>query len=184
MCNPTANGPPVALELDAMTRMDLKKELKQLYQPSAKAVTEVNVPAMTYVMIDGEGDPNTSKEYATAVEVLFAVSYAIKFMVKKGPSATDYSVMPLEGLWWADDMTDFAKNKSKRKWTAMIMQPCKPIDSAIAEVKETRCCVCGLAYSRKATVPKLCILGRSPLRARQLKRSISSSRQKEGGSGT
>ena len=143
---------------------------------------------MTYVMIDGEGDPNTSKEYATAVEALFAVSYAIKFMVKKGPSATDYSVMPLEGLWWADDMTDFAKNKSKWKWTAMIMQPSfvarKTIDSAIAEVKETRCCVCGLAYSRKATVPKLCILGRSPPRARQSKRSISSSRQEEGGSGT
>jgi len=97
---------------------------------------------MTYVMIDGEGDPNTSKEYATAVEALFAVSYAIKFMVKKGPSATDYSVMPLEGLWWADDMTDFAKNKSKWKWTAMIMQPSfvarKTIDSAIAEVKEKK----------------------------------------------
>ena len=97
---------------------------------------------MTYVMIDGEGDPNTSKEYATAVEALFAVSYAIKFMVKKGPSATDYSVMPLEGLWWADDMTDFAKNKSKWKRTAMIMQPSfvarKTIDSAIAEVKEKK----------------------------------------------
>ena len=44
MCNPTASGPPVALELDAMTRVDLKKEAKQLYQPSAKAVTEVNIP--------------------------------------------------------------------------------------------------------------------------------------------
>ena len=63
-------------------------------------------------------------------------------MVKKGPSATDYSVMPLEGLWWADDMTDFAKNKSKWKRTAMIMQPSfvarKTIDSAIAEVKEKK----------------------------------------------
>jgi hypothetical protein len=90
-------------------------------------------------MIDGEGDPNTSQQYAQAVEALFSVSYTVKFMVKKGPSAIDYAVMPLEGLWWADDMTTFVANdKSKWKWTMMIMQPDfverEMIHAAIAEV--------------------------------------------------
>jgi hypothetical protein len=107
-----------------VARLDLRKELKQLYQPSAKAVAEVKVPAFTFLMIDGKGDPNSSKSYAEAVEALFAVSYAAKFMVKKGPSQQDYAVMPLEGLWWADDMAAFRSgDRGQWQWTLMIMQP-------------------------------------------------------------
>lgn len=107
-----------------MKKLDLKKDLKQFYQPSAKNVTVVDVPAMNFLMIGGAGDPNKSKAYTEAVEALFAVSYAIKFMVKKGPLAVDYGVMPLEGLWWADDMALFsAAAKHEWKWTMMIMQP-------------------------------------------------------------
>lgn len=107
-----------------MARLDLRKELRQLYQPSAKAVAEVQVPAFTFLMIDGKGDPNVSQSYAEAVEALFAVSYAAKFMVKKGPSKQDYAVMPLEGLWWAEDMTAFQSgDRAHWQWTLMIMQP-------------------------------------------------------------
>ena len=68
--------------------------------------------------------PNTAQEYKDAVEALYAVSYALKFMVKKGESGIDYGVMPLEGLWWADDMSQFSvDNKDIWKWTSMIMQP-------------------------------------------------------------
>ena len=81
-----------------MKKIDLKKELRHLYQPSAKEVVQVDVPAFQYLMIDGAGDPNTSQAYSQAVEALFAVSYTAKFMVKKGSQAIDYSVMPLEGL--------------------------------------------------------------------------------------
>ncbi len=122
-----------------MKKLDLRKDLKAFYQPSAKEVVAVDVPEMRYLMIDGEGDPNSSKAYAAAIEALFSVSYAIKFMLKKGPSATDYSVMPLEGLWWADDMSNFAGDKAKWKWTAMIMQPPfvpqKLVDTGITEVR-------------------------------------------------
>jgi len=126
-----------------MEKIDLKKKLKQLYQPSAKQVVEVDVPAFQFLMIDGEGDPNTSQEYAQAVEALFSVSYTVKFMVKKQPHGIDYAVMPLEGLWWADDMSVFTANdKSKWKWTMMIMQPefvaRAAIDAAIAEVKRKK----------------------------------------------
>ena len=126
-----------------MKKFDLKKELKHLYQPSAKEIVQVDVPTMNYLMVDGEGDPNTSKTFSDAVEALFAISYAIKFRVKKGPSAVDFGVMPLEGLWWTDDMSKFtATDKSKWKWTMMIMQPSfvtrEIIDSSIADVKKKK----------------------------------------------
>ena len=117
----------------------MKEELRQLYHASAKEVAQVDVPALRFLMIDGQGDPNTSAAYAQAVEALFSVSYAAKFSVKKAPQAIDYAVMPLESLWWADDMSAFAAgDKQNWKWTAMIMQPSfaadSLIDAAIAEV--------------------------------------------------
>lgn len=126
-----------------MDKIDLKKEMKHLYQASAKAVVQVEVPPLKYLMVDGEGDPNTSPAYSQAVEALFSVSYTAKFMVKKGPQALDYSVMPLEGLWWADDMVVFADNdKAKWKWTMMILQPAfvadDIIDAALAEVRRKK----------------------------------------------
>lgn len=107
-----------------MAKLDLRRELKQLYQPSAKAIAEVEVPRFTFLMIDGQGDPNTSADYAAAVEALFTVSYTAKFMVKKGPSGQDYAVMPLEGLWWAEDLDAFrSAHRDQWQWTMMIMQP-------------------------------------------------------------
>lgn len=107
-----------------MEKMDLKKTFKHLYQPSAKEIVRVDVPAMNFFMVDGMGDPNTSKPFAEAVEVLFSLSYTLKFMIKKGPSAIDYGVLPLEALWWADDMSAFRDgDKARWKWTSMIMQP-------------------------------------------------------------
>jgi len=121
-----------------MEKIDIKKELKQLYSASAKEVAQVNVPPLKYLMIDGMGDPNTSPEYAQAIEALFTVSYTAKFTVKKGPRAIDYAVMLLEGLWWADDMSAFITgDKSNWRWTAMILQPSfvkdEIIKDAIAE---------------------------------------------------
>jgi hypothetical protein len=114
-------------------KIDLKKELKHLYQASAKNAVQIEVPACKFLMIDGEGDPNTAPEYAQAVEALFSVSYTAKFMLKKGAQATDYAVMPLEGLWWADDMSAFiTDDKSQWKWTMMIMQPAFVADEIIA----------------------------------------------------
>ncbi|OJH38370.1 GyrI-like domain-containing protein [Cystobacter ferrugineus] len=126
-----------------MQKVDLKRELKHLYRPSAKEVVQVVVPTFQFLMIDGEGDPNTSKEYAEAVEALFSVSYTAKFMVKNGTQGIDYAVMPLEGLWWSDDMSAFITNdRSKWKWTMMIMQPhfveVAVIQEAIAEVKRKK----------------------------------------------
>ena len=118
-----------------MEKIDLKKDLKNLYNPSSKEFQIIKVPKMNFLMIDGSGDPNTSKEYASAIEALYAVSYTIKFMVKK-QKVIDYVVMPLEGLWWAENMSAFLmKNKQSWKWTSLIMQPDfvdrKTVDEAI-----------------------------------------------------
>jgi hypothetical protein len=74
-------------------------------------------------MIDGHGDPNTAQEYADAVEALYAVAYALKFMSKK-EKGMDYVVPPIEGLWWVENMEEFTtQDKSAWDWTMMIMQP-------------------------------------------------------------
>lgn len=105
-----------------MKKIDLKKELKHLYNPS-KEIALVDVPEMNFLMIDGTGDPNTSQDYKDAIESLYAVSYTLKFMVKK-EKVVDYVVMPLEGLWWTEPMSQFTmENKDMWQWTAMIMQP-------------------------------------------------------------
>lgn len=107
-----------------MSKIDLKKELKYLYRPSTKEVGIVDVPPMNYLMIDGRGDPNTSQDYQDAMESLYGVCYTLKFMIKKGESAVDYVVMPLEGLWWTDNMDHFStENKTAWNWTSMIVQP-------------------------------------------------------------
>jgi hypothetical protein len=126
-----------------MTKIDFKHELKKLYQTTVKEVVAVDVPPMNFLMVDGQGDPNTAQDYADAIEALFAVAYTLKFMVKKGPLALDYGVMPLECLWWADDMTHFdTGDKSEWKWTAMVMQPpfITPamVYAAIAEVQQKK----------------------------------------------
>ena len=126
-----------------MTKVDLKQQLKHLYQPSAKEVVLVEVPPMNYLMVDGEGDPNTSQAYADAVAALYAVAYTVKFMVKKGPLAIDYGVMPLEGLWWAADMANFSvDDKSTWQWTMMIVQPdfvtATLVNAAIADAKKKK----------------------------------------------
>ncbi len=106
-----------------MAKIDYKKELKQLYTASAKTVSLVDVPPMNFLMIDGRGDPNTSPEYAEAIEALYAVAYALKFKVRR-KTGIDYVVMPLEGLWWTEDPARFTiEDKGAWLWTAMIMQP-------------------------------------------------------------
>ena len=66
-----------------MNKIDFKKELKHLYQPTSKKFEVVDVPSMNFLMIDGQGDPNTAQEYQDALEALYAVAYKLKFISKK-----------------------------------------------------------------------------------------------------
>jgi hypothetical protein len=120
-----------------MKRIDFKKELNHLYRPTTKRIDIVDVPEMNFLMVDGKGDPNTAKEYSDAIEALYSVSYTLKFMVKKNLNV-DYGVLPLEGLWWADDMNNFSTGtKDKWNWTALIMQPQYVTKDRVEEAFET-----------------------------------------------
>jgi len=105
-----------------MEKLDLRKQYRALYAPPREPVL-VEVPPLNYLMVDGAGDPNTSQEYAAAIEALYGMAYTLKFM-SKGSGGPDWVVPPLEGLWWVEDMASFsAGNKDTWLWTAMIMQP-------------------------------------------------------------
>jgi len=106
-----------------MGKIDLKKELRALYQPSAQTFQRVTVPSMQFLMVDGHGDPNSAREYKEALETLFPVAYKLKFLSKK-ELEKDFVVMPLEGLWWSEDMESFvSRAKDSWDWTMMILQP-------------------------------------------------------------
>jgi len=122
-----------------VTKLDLKQSEKAIYAPTTKTFSVIDVPPMNFLMIDGSGNPNTSSAYQEAVEALFSVSYTLKFTIKKA-EGIDYAVMPLEGLWWADDMRLFTTaEKDKWQWTMMIRQPDvvteAHIGAAMAEAK-------------------------------------------------
>ncbi len=105
-----------------MAKIDFKKELKHLYSASSKEFQVVDVPEMNYLMIDGHGNPNTVAEYKDALETLYPVAYRLKFLSKNRDK--DYVVPPLEGLWWAEDMTAFTtRKKDDWDWTMMLMVP-------------------------------------------------------------
>lgn len=106
-----------------MEKVDFRKAMKPFWQPPVDRFMIVEVPRLRFLKTDGQGDPNTSPDYARAVEWLYSVSYPVKFASKRD-LGRDYTVAPLEGLWWADDMTAFtAGDRSNWKWTMMIMQP-------------------------------------------------------------
>ena len=106
-----------------MTKVNLTAALKHLYRPST-TFEIVEVPPLTYLMYDGSGNPNTAPAYTHALESLYPVAYAIKFLSKQH-LGRDYVVPPLEGLWWSSDWSNFTtqRNKELWQWTMMILLP-------------------------------------------------------------
>jgi hypothetical protein len=130
-----------------MKTLDLKKELKYLYAPSAKKVEVVEVPRMQFAMIDGaiekDQGPGTSPGFQEATQALYGIAYTLKFMLKKRKThAVDYPVMALEGLWWVEDGVFDISVKDNWYYTLMIMQPDvitrEVFDAGLAEVRRKR----------------------------------------------
>ena len=113
-----------------MKKLDLKKQYKDLYTPSAKRVVVVKVPRFNFIMVDGTIPANTpvaeAPDYLGALETLYGLSYTIKFACKlRKKNPVDFPVMPLEGLWWTKDSHLKFTVSHKDDWffTALIMQP-------------------------------------------------------------
>lgn len=119
-----------------MQKVDYKKTLKHLYQPSDRNVVFVDVPSLNYLTVTGQGEPE-GDVYQQALQALYPVAYKIKFWMKQN-EGFDYVVPPLEGLWWADDLSDFVNGKRDQwRWTMMIMQPDTVTQRIVQQVIET-----------------------------------------------
>ncbi len=106
-----------------MKKVDLKKKYKPYYSQRKGNISIVEVPGFQYLQCEGQGNPNTSKDYKNAIEALYALAYKIKFAIRKSREV-DYGVMPLECLWWMDNMEEFSKDRMDEwRWSAMIRQP-------------------------------------------------------------
>ena len=111
-----------------MDKLEYVKAFPGLYAPGTEP-SAVDVPEMLFLQVDGGGDPNEPDgEYAAALELLYALSYAIKMSPKSGNTPDgyfEYAVPPLEGLWWFGDGAEDVLTADKRlyRWTAMIRQP-------------------------------------------------------------
>jgi hypothetical protein len=115
-----------------MASIDLKKTYRD-YRATATP-TIVDVPPRNFLMIDGAGDPNTGQEYRDAIQALYPLAYGLRAAVKAS-TGDAYTVMPLEALWWADDMSTFnTDDKSNWLWTAMICVPDAVTPAMAAEV--------------------------------------------------
>ncbi|MEU2200797.1 GyrI-like domain-containing protein [Isoptericola sp. NPDC019482] len=105
-----------------MASIDLKREPRLHYRATTTPAL-VTVQPRPFLMVDGEGDPNTAPAYREAVETLYPLAYALRAAVKAA-TGDAYTVLPLEGLWWADDMSRFSVDaKDEWRWTLMIGLP-------------------------------------------------------------
>jgi len=111
-----------------MEKLDLRKELKAFYSPSAKKIEIIDVPRFQFIMLDGKiesgSEPGNSPAFQQAMEAMYGTAYTLKFMVKlRENNPIDFSVMALEGLWsFTDvDLKDFRKDNLS--YTLIMMQP-------------------------------------------------------------
>jgi hypothetical protein len=102
-------------------KIDLRKQLKYLYSPSASEAQTVDVPRFNFILVGGKGDPNGAG-FSDAINALYSLSYTLKFTIKK-EKAVDYPIMALEGLWWTDSGRFDMADRNEWNWTAMMMQP-------------------------------------------------------------
>lgn len=106
---------------------DFKKEYKEFYLPKTQPQI-VAVPAMKYVAVRGQGDPNIEGgTYQQSIELVYGIAYTIK-MSKKGSRAIegyfDFVVPPLEGFWWQDGANGFdPTRKQDFSWISAIRMP-------------------------------------------------------------
>lgn len=124
-----------------MEKLDLNKELKYLYLPSAKKIEVVDVPRFQFLMIDGAiqpGEmPGESPLFQENMGALYGAAYTLKFSAKfRKQDPFDYPVMASEGLWWVDDGQFDITRPGNWKYTLMIMQPDQVTAAMFAEALE------------------------------------------------
>ncbi len=127
-----------------MTKVDFKKELKELYSAKRDKIAIIQVPKMKFLIVDGMGDPETSQDFQDAIAALYGVAYTTKFSMKADPPKGyfEFVVPPLEALWWMDPGPFDPQAKDKWQWQMMVMQPDfvtgRVVDQAIRTLKDKK----------------------------------------------
>ncbi|MBD3177247.1 MAG: hypothetical protein GF320_18905 [Armatimonadia bacterium] len=123
-----------------MAKIDLKREMKDLYSAPKGECTLIEVPELQYLMIDGKGNPNEALSFQEAVAALYGLAFTIKMSLKRREPRRDWVVPPLQGLWWSDDMEAFVLDaKDDWYWTLMVLQPDFVTQSDVEEFREVLC---------------------------------------------
>lgn len=113
----------------APPKLDLKKQYKHLYSPSAKKVEVVDVPDFLFLAIDGEIEaglgPGDSESFQDAMAAMYGVAYGLKFMSKlRDEDPVDFTVMALEGLWTTKSgHFEFGDTSDPWLYRLVMMQP-------------------------------------------------------------
>ena len=111
-----------------MKKLDLKRQYRDLYTPSARKISIVKVPRLQFLMIDGRIEageaPGTSLDFQEAMMATYGIAYTMKFTLKLRPkNPVDYPVMALEGLWWVEDGVFDISVKDNWLFTLMVLTP-------------------------------------------------------------
>jgi hypothetical protein len=104
-----------------MEKLDLKRMRPDIIA-AVKEPTLADIPRYHFIAVDGGGAPETG-EFQKALETLYSLSYTIKFTLKKRKEGPEYTVMPLEGLWWSSGKEFEIGERDDWKWTLLICQP-------------------------------------------------------------
>lgn len=118
-----------------MGKLNLRRELRQFYT-ARKRPKIIDVPGGRFLTITGRGEPG-GEAYHAALSALYPVAYAVKFRSKK--EERDFTVMPLEGLWWwetpATTLSE-APPLEEWDWKSMIRQPDFITEEVVEAAKE------------------------------------------------
>ena len=123
-----------------MSPLDLVKSLHPLYKPPAGRCVVVEVPQLSFLMVDGSGDPETSQAFEEAIQAVYSAAYTLKFTLKKTDPEREFKVTPLEGLWWTGDdapsMDELRRERDAWNWTLMSAVPDTVTASEVAAALE------------------------------------------------
>lgn len=111
-----------------MESIDFKKDPTYKAKLTPEIVT---IPAMMFVMVDGEGAPDADESASTnfqaAMQIIYGIVYGIKFWDKKHPAPAGYAkftMPPIEAQWWTKSGQTFdLNNPDDWVWTAMHRLP-------------------------------------------------------------
>lgn len=119
-----------------MDKFDFKREFRDLYSPSAKDFSLIEVPSFRYLAVDGRGDPATAQEFADAAQAIYPLAYNLKMNGKK-PNGRDFVVGPLAATWRSKDKNAFVTgDREKWEWTLLLPLPDWITDAQIADARE------------------------------------------------